>query len=144
MSKEDMIEFSGTVMELLPNAMFRVKLDNEHSILAHTSGKMRKNRIRVLAGDRVNVEMTPVRPDQGPDHLPLQISGLVRATAGAGSPLVLASSSPRRLDAAGADRHHAGPRSSPPTSTKRRNATSLPRLYAARLARGKALAVSCS
>jgi len=59
MSKEDMIEFSGTVMELLPNAMFRVKLDNEHSILAHTSGKMRKNRIRVLAGDRVNVEMTP-------------------------------------------------------------------------------------
>jgi translation initiation factor IF-1 len=59
MSKEDMIEFSGTVMELLPNAMFRVKLDNEHSILAHTSGKMRKNRIRVLAGDRVTVEMTP-------------------------------------------------------------------------------------
>jgi translation initiation factor IF-1 len=59
MSKEDMIEFSGTVTELLPNAMFRVKLDNEHVILAHTSGKMRKNRIRVLAGDRVNVEMTP-------------------------------------------------------------------------------------
>jgi translation initiation factor IF-1 len=59
MSKEDMIEFSGTVMELLPNAMFRVKLDNDHVILAHTSGKMRKNRIRVLAGDRVNVEMTP-------------------------------------------------------------------------------------
>ncbi len=60
MSKEDMIEFSGVVMELLPNAMFRVKLDtNDHTILAHTSGKMRKNRIRVLAGDRVNVEMTP-------------------------------------------------------------------------------------
>ncbi len=59
MSKEDMIEFSGMVTELLPNAMFRVKLDNEHTILAHTSGKMRKNRIRVLAGDRVNVEMTP-------------------------------------------------------------------------------------
>jgi translation initiation factor IF-1 len=59
MSKEDLIEFSGTVMELLPNAMFRVKLDNEHEVLAHTSGKMRKNRIRVLAGDRVNVEMTP-------------------------------------------------------------------------------------
>jgi translation initiation factor IF-1 len=59
MSKEDMIEFSGTVAELLPNAMFRVKLDNEHMVLAHTSGKMRKNRIRVLAGDRVNVEMTP-------------------------------------------------------------------------------------
>ena len=59
MAKEDLIEFSGTVVELLPNAMFRVKLDNEHEILAHTSGKMRKNRIRVLAGDRVNVEMTP-------------------------------------------------------------------------------------
>ena len=65
MSKEDMIEFSGTVMELLPNAMFRVKLDNEHSILAHTSGKMRKNRIRVLAGDRVNVEMTPYDLSKG-------------------------------------------------------------------------------
>jgi translation initiation factor IF-1 len=59
MPKEDVIEFSGTVSELLPNAMFRVKLDNEHEVLAHTSGKMRKNRIRVLAGDRVNVEMTP-------------------------------------------------------------------------------------
>jgi translation initiation factor IF-1 len=59
MSKEDMIEFSGQVVELLPNAMFKVKLDNEHMVLAHTSGKMRKNRIRVLAGDRVNVEMTP-------------------------------------------------------------------------------------
>jgi translation initiation factor IF-1 len=59
MSKEDLIEFSGIVTEILPNAMFRVQLDNSHIILAHTSGKMRKNRIRVLAGDRVNVEMTP-------------------------------------------------------------------------------------
>jgi translation initiation factor IF-1 len=59
MAKEDLIEFSGTVTELLPNAMFRVRLDNDHEVLAHTSGKMRKNRIRVLAGDRVNVEMTP-------------------------------------------------------------------------------------
>ena len=59
MAKEDVIEFQGTVVELLPNAMFRVKLDNDHEILAHTSGKMRKNRIRVLAGDRVSVEMTP-------------------------------------------------------------------------------------
>jgi translation initiation factor IF-1 len=59
MAKEDVIEFSGTVTELLPNAMFRVRLDNNHEVLAHTSGKMRKNRIRVLAGDRVNVEMTP-------------------------------------------------------------------------------------
>ena len=59
MSKEDAIEFQGVVSELLPNAMFKVKLDNEHEVIAHTSGKMRKNRIRVLAGDRVTVEMTP-------------------------------------------------------------------------------------
>ena len=59
MSKEDAIEFQGVVSELLPNAMFKVKLDNEHEVIAHTSGKMRKNRIRVLAGDKVTVEMTP-------------------------------------------------------------------------------------
>jgi translation initiation factor IF-1 len=59
MAKEDLIEFSGTVTEVLPNAMFRVKLENEHEILAHTSGRMRKNRIRVLAGDKVTIEMTP-------------------------------------------------------------------------------------
>ena len=59
MAKEDLLEFSGMVTEILPNAMFRVKLDNDHEILARASGKMRKNRIRVLAGDRVNVEMTP-------------------------------------------------------------------------------------
>ena len=59
MAKEEMLEFPGTVMELLPNAMFRVKLDNEHEVLAHTAGKMRKHRIRVLAGDKVLVEMTP-------------------------------------------------------------------------------------
>ncbi len=59
MAKEELIEFNGLVIELLPNAMFRVKLDNEHEVIAHTSGKMRKNRIRILAGDRVTVEMTP-------------------------------------------------------------------------------------
>lgn len=59
MAKEEPVEMNGVVTELLPNAMFRVKLDNEHEILAHTSGKMRKNRIRVLVGDRVTVEMTP-------------------------------------------------------------------------------------
>lgn len=59
MAKEGVIEFEGVVSELLPNAMFRVTLENDHQILAHTSGKMRKNRIRVLAGDKVNVEMTP-------------------------------------------------------------------------------------
>ena len=59
MPKEELIEFQGIVLELLPNAMFKVKLENEHEILAHSSGKMRKNRIRVLVGDRVTVEMTP-------------------------------------------------------------------------------------
>jgi translation initiation factor IF-1 len=59
MAKEDLIEFPGVVTELLPNAMFRVRLENDHIILAHTSGKMRKNRIRVLVGDTVTVEMTP-------------------------------------------------------------------------------------
>jgi len=59
MPKEGSIEFQGVVLELLPNAMFKVKLENDHVILAHSSGKMRKNRIRVLAGDKVTVEMTP-------------------------------------------------------------------------------------
>jgi translation initiation factor IF-1 len=59
MAKEELIEFNGSVVELLPNAMFRVKLENDHEILAHTAGKMRKHRIRVLVGDRVTVEMTP-------------------------------------------------------------------------------------
>ena len=65
MAKEELLEFPGTVSELLPNATFRVKLDNDHTILAHTSGKMRKNRIRVLAGDRVTVEMTPYDLSKG-------------------------------------------------------------------------------
>ena len=59
MAKEDVLEYEGTVLEILPNAMFKVKLDNDHEIIAHTAGKMRKNRIRVLAGDQVTVEMTP-------------------------------------------------------------------------------------
>ena len=59
MSKQDLLEFKGKVIDLLPNAMFRVLLDNNHEIIAHTAGKMRKFRIRVLAGDRVTVEMTP-------------------------------------------------------------------------------------
>jgi translation initiation factor IF-1 len=59
MAKEEPIEFMGQVTEILPNAMYRVKLDNGHDILAHASGKMRKNRIRVLLDDRVTVEMTP-------------------------------------------------------------------------------------
>ena len=59
MAKEEMLEFKGLVTELLPNAMFRVKLENNHEVLAHTAGKMRKKRMRVLAGDEVMVEVTP-------------------------------------------------------------------------------------
>jgi translation initiation factor IF-1 len=59
MAKEELIEFSGKIIELLPNAMFRVELENGHVILGHTAGNMRRNRIRVLVGDKVTVEMTP-------------------------------------------------------------------------------------
>jgi translation initiation factor IF-1 len=57
--KEDAIEVMATVIEPLPNAMFRVQLDNKHQVLAHISGKMRKNFIRILAGDKVAVELSP-------------------------------------------------------------------------------------
>ena len=59
MSKQDLLEFKGKVVDLLPNAMFRVVLENGHTVTAHTAGKLRKNRIRVLQGDNVTVEMTP-------------------------------------------------------------------------------------
>ncbi len=59
MSKDDMIQVEGTVLEPLPNAMFRVELPNGHKILAHISGKMRMNYIKILPGDKVTVEMSP-------------------------------------------------------------------------------------
>ena len=59
MAKEEMLEFEGVVDEVLPDARCRVKLDNGHVVIAYTSGRMKKNRIRILAGDRVTVEMTP-------------------------------------------------------------------------------------
>ena len=59
MPKEDLIEFEGEVVEKLPNAMFRIKLENEHEVIARIAGKMRKFRIRVMPGDKVSVEMTP-------------------------------------------------------------------------------------
>jgi translation initiation factor IF-1 len=58
-AKEDIIEIQGSVLETLPNAMFRVQLDNGHKILAHISGKMRMHFIRILPGDKVTVEMSP-------------------------------------------------------------------------------------
>ena len=65
MSKEEAIEVEGTVIEPLPNAMFRVKLDNDHTVLAHISGKMRKYYIRILPGDRVTVELSPYDLSRG-------------------------------------------------------------------------------
>ena len=59
MAKQDTLEFKGKVIDLLPNAMFRVRLENDHIIIAHTAGKLRKNRIRVLQGDTVTVEVSP-------------------------------------------------------------------------------------
>ncbi|MBW7849326.1 MAG: translation initiation factor IF-1 [Rhodospirillales bacterium] len=59
MAKEDLIEFDGVVSEVLPDARFRVQLDSGHDVMAYASGRMKKNRIRILAGDRVTVEMTP-------------------------------------------------------------------------------------
>src|SRR5205809_7608270 len=59
MAKEEMLEFEGVVAEVLPDARCRVKLDNGHEVIAYTSGRMKKNRIRILAGDKVTVEMTP-------------------------------------------------------------------------------------
>ena len=65
MPKEDVIEMQGTVIEPLPNAMFRVELDNGHRVLAHVSGKIRMNFIRILSGDRVTVELSRIRPFPG-------------------------------------------------------------------------------
>tara|TARA_B100000029_G_scaffold382119_1_gene377342 strand:+ start:340 stop:555 length:216 start_codon:yes stop_codon:yes gene_type:complete len=59
MSKQDLLQFSGQVIEIMKNAMFKVKLENGHIVTAHTAGKLRKNRIRVLQGDNVTVEVTP-------------------------------------------------------------------------------------
>ncbi|MBD3620075.1 MAG: translation initiation factor IF-1 [Gammaproteobacteria bacterium] len=59
MAKEDHIEMEGTVVDTLPNTMFRVELDNGHVVTAHISGRMRKNYIRILTGDRVTVQLTP-------------------------------------------------------------------------------------
>ena len=65
MSKEDVIEVEGVVVEALPNAMCKVKLENDHIILAHVSGKMRMNFIRILPGDRVTMELTPYDLSRG-------------------------------------------------------------------------------
>ena len=63
-AKEEKVEFEGEVIEALPNAMFRVKLDNDHVVLGHVAGKMRRFRIRILPGDRVRVELSPYDLDR--------------------------------------------------------------------------------
>ena len=65
MSKEDVIEVEGTVVEALPNAMFQVELENGHVVLAHVSGKMRMSFIRILPGDKVTMELTPYDLNRG-------------------------------------------------------------------------------
>ena len=65
MAKDDVIEMEGTVVEPLPNAMFRVELENGHKVLAHISGKMRMHYIRILPGDKVQVELTPYDLERG-------------------------------------------------------------------------------
>ena len=65
MAKEEQIEMEGIVVDTLPNTMFRVELDNGHKLIAHISGKMRKNYIRILTGDRVKVELTPYDLSKG-------------------------------------------------------------------------------
>jgi translation initiation factor IF-1 len=65
LAKEDAIEVEGTIMEALPNTQFRVELDNGHNVLAHISGRMRMNYIRILPGDKVKVELSPYDLDRG-------------------------------------------------------------------------------
>jgi len=65
MSKEDVIEVTGVILEALPNAMFKVELENKHVILAHISGKIRMNFIKILPGDKVTVELTPYDLNRG-------------------------------------------------------------------------------
>jgi translation initiation factor IF-1 len=65
MTKEEVLKFSGEVTEVLPNQMFRIKLENGHSILGYASGKMKQNKIKILAGDRVEVEISPYDLSKG-------------------------------------------------------------------------------
>lgn len=65
MAKEELVEFEGQIVELLPESRFRVRLENDHEILAYTAGRMKKNRIRSMVGDKVTVEMSPYDLDRG-------------------------------------------------------------------------------
>ena len=74
MSKDDVIEIEGVVVDSLPNATFKVELPNGHTILAHISGKLRMNFIRILPGDKVTVENVAVRSHKGTHHLAFQVT----------------------------------------------------------------------
>jgi translation initiation factor IF-1 len=65
MAKEELIEMQGAVTEVLPDSRYRVKLDNGHTLIAYTGGKMRKHKIRILAGDKITIEMSPYDMDKG-------------------------------------------------------------------------------
>ena len=78
MAKEEKIEMEGEITEALPNTMFRVKLDNDHEVLGHISGKMRRHYIRILPGDRVKIELSPVRSRPRAHHLPIQVAALTK------------------------------------------------------------------
>jgi translation initiation factor IF-1 len=65
MPKDELIEFDGTVTEVLPNQMFKVELDNEHTLIAYTGGRLRQNKIRIIMGDRVKLEMSPYDLSKG-------------------------------------------------------------------------------
>ena len=91
MSKEEILEFKGKVTDLLPNAMFKVELENGHEVLAHTAGRMRKNRIRVLAGDEVLVQVTPYDLTKGRIIFRYKQFEIILK-------LILGSASPRRLE----------------------------------------------
>ncbi len=65
MAKEELLEFEGLVIEILPDARYRVQLDNGHALIAYTAGRMKKNRIKTLAGDRVTVEVSPYDLEKG-------------------------------------------------------------------------------
>jgi translation initiation factor IF-1 len=70
MAKEELIEMHGVVEDVLPDSRYRVKLDNGHELVAYTSGKMRKHHIRILAGDKVSLELSPYDLDEGSHHVP--------------------------------------------------------------------------
>lgn len=65
MPKDELIEFDGTVTEVLPNQMFKVELDNKHTLIAYTGGRLRQNKIRIIMGDRVKLEMSPYDLSKG-------------------------------------------------------------------------------